>query len=184
VGPALEREKIPGLDSAVQGGDTFECFGRHRVQVLDVGGHTKGHIAYWFPESKAVFVGDALFALGCGRLFEGTAEQGWASLARLMALPDDTAVYCAHEYTESNAKFAVTVEALEGGRANAALAARVVEIRQARALGRPTVPTTIGLERATNPFVRPAAVRIALGLPEATSDAEVFGEVRRLKDIF
>ena len=135
-------------------------------RVIDVPGHTAGHNAYYFADAGTLFCGDTLFALGCGRLFEGTPAMMSASLAKLTALPNDTAVYCAHEYTQANARFAVTVEP-----DNADLAARVVAIDAARAAGRPTVPTTIALERATNPFVR------------ASSVAE-FAARRAAKDVF
>ena len=131
-------------------------------------------IAYYFPDAGTAFVGDALFALGCGRLFEGTPAQAWESLQRLMALPDSTVVYCAHEYTTANARFAVTIEP-----SNPALLERVQDIEAARKKDLPTVPTTIGLERRTNPFVRPAPVRSALALDDTTPDVEVFAEVRR-----
>lgn len=177
LGPATES--IPGRDVALKEGDTVEI-GASRARVFDTPGHTAGHIVYVFDEDGAAFVGDTLFALGCGRLFEGTAEQMWASLTKLAALPDDTAVYCAHEYTQANARFAVSVDP-----DNAALADRAADIDAARARGEATVPTRIGLEKATNPFLRAAdpALRARLGLEEA-SDAEVFAEVRRRKDAF
>ena len=148
TGPAGEAARIPGLDRTVAEGDTV-ALGTVTARVIDVPGHTAGHNAYWFDADAALFCGDTLFALGCGRLFEGTAPQMHASLAKLMALPDATRVYCAHEYTQANARFAVTVEP-----GNADLAVRVLAIDAARAAGQPTVPSTIGLERATNPFVR------------------------------
>ncbi len=150
TGPAGEAAKIPGLDRAVAEGDTVRIGGAEG-KVIDVPGHTAGHNAYWFDGT--LFCGDTLFALGCGRLFEGTPDQMATSLAKLMALPDDTGVYCAHEYTQANARFAVTVEP-----GNAALAERVIAINRLRGAGRPTVPSTIGLERATNPFVRAGSV--------------------------
>jgi len=152
TGPAGEQGKIPGIDRAVVDGDAVQV-GASAGRVIDVPGHTAGHNAYYFAGSDTLFCGDTLFALGCGRLFEGTAAQMSVSLAKLMALPDDTAVYCAHEYTQANARFAVTVEP-----DNAALGARVIEIGALRAAGRPTVPSTIGRERATNPFVRAGSV--------------------------
>ncbi|MBV8971887.1 MAG: hydroxyacylglutathione hydrolase [Sphingomonadaceae bacterium] len=148
AGPAGEASKIPGIDRAVADGEQVAVGGAEGV-VIDVPGHTAGHNAYYFAGAGVLFCGDTLFALGCGRLFEGTPGQMHASLAKLMALPDATRVYCAHEYTQANARFAVTVEP-----GNAALAERVVAIDAARASGRPTVPSTIRLERATNPFVR------------------------------
>jgi hydroxyacylglutathione hydrolase len=157
TGPAGEAAKITGIDRAVTDGDTVQV-GVASGRVIDVPGHTAGHNAYYFAGDAedgagVLFCGDTLFALGCGRLFEGTPAQMSDSLAKLMALPDATRVYCAHEYTASNARFAVIAEP-----GNAALADRVVEITALRAAGQPTVPSTIGLERATNPFTRAASV--------------------------
>lgn len=179
IGPKGEAAKIPGLDRAVGDGDMVEL-GEARARVFDVPGHTAGHIAYYFEDDGVAFVGDTLFALGCGRLFEGTPEQMWASLSKLMALPDDTAVYCAHEYTQANARFALTVDP-----ENEALAARAKEIDAKRARGEWTVPTTIGLEKATNPFLRAADAKLrhAIGL-DGASDVDVFAETRRRKDNF
>jgi hydroxyacylglutathione hydrolase len=148
TGPTGEAAKIPGLDRAVAEGDEARL-GGSLARVFDVPGHTAGHIAYHFADDGLLFCGDTLFAMGCGRLFEGTPEQMFASLGKLMALPDDTLVYCAHEYTASNGRFALTVEPN-----NADLQARMAEVVAAREAGRPTVPSTIGLERATNPFTR------------------------------
>jgi hydroxyacylglutathione hydrolase len=179
VGPKGEQELIPGIDRAVGEGDIVEL-GAARARVIDVPGHTRGHVAYHFAEDRVVFVGDTLFALGCGRLFEGTAEQMWTSLSKLMALPDDTTVYCAHEYTQSNARFALSVEPQ-----NAALVARAKEIDEKRARGEWTVPTTIALEKATNPFLRAASrdLRLIVGM-ESAANVDVFAETRRRKDNF
>ena len=163
VGPA-EVERISPLDRKVADGDIVEL-GETRLQVMDTGGHTLGHITYFDPAGQIAFVGDTLFALGCGRLFEGTAEQMWTSLSRLAALPDETVVYCAHEYTASNARFALSVD--DGP----ALRARAAEIFAARERGEPTVPTTIAWEKATNPFL-------------LAGSAKRFGEVRAAKDNF
>lgn len=152
TGPEGEAAKIPGLDRAVAEGDEVRI-GSHAGRVIDVPGHTAGHIAYHFAGDGLLFCGDTLFAMGCGRLFEGTPAQMFSSLAKLMALPDDTLVYCAHEYTASNGRFALTVEP-----DNADLKARMAEVVAAREAGRPTVPSTIALERATNPFTRAASV--------------------------
>ncbi len=151
-----------------------------RARVIDVPGHTCGHIAYSFAGDRVAFVGDTLFALGCGRLFEGTPQQMWTSLNKLMALPDDTTVYCAHEYTQANARFALSVEPQ-----NAALVARAKEIDEKRARGEWTVPTTIGLEKATNPFLRAASpdLRLTVGM-QGASDVDVFAETRKRKDNF
>jgi hydroxyacylglutathione hydrolase len=179
VGPKGEKDLIPGIDRAVGEGDVVEL-GAARARVIDVPGHTRGHIAYHFADDHVVFVGDTLFALGCGRLFEGTAQQMWTSLGKLMALPDDTTVYCAHEYTQSNARFALSVEPQ-----NAALVARAKDIDAKRARGEWTVPTTIGFEKATNPFLRAASrdLRETVGLATA-ADVDVFAETRARKDKF
>lgn len=179
IGPKGEKDLIPGIDRAVGEGDIVEL-GAARARVIEVPGHTRGHIAYSFDQEHVAFVGDTLFALGCGRLFEGTAQQMWSSLGKLMELPDDTVVYCAHEYTQANARFALSVEP-----DNAALAARAKEIDEKRARGEWTVPTTIGLEKRTNPFLRAASpdLRRVLGL-EAAPDVDVFAETRKRKDNF
>lgn len=179
VGPARERDRIPGIDRAVDDGDRFD-FAGHAVEVIWTPGHTAGHVCYHLPGEGLLFAADTLFALGCGRLFEGTPAQMWQSLSRLAALPDDTRVYFGHEYTLSNARFALTVDP-----DNAALIARAGEIERARAAGRFTAPTTIGIEKRTNPFLRPAdpGIRKVLGMPNAT-DAEVFAEIRARKDRF
>jgi len=163
TGPVAEAARIPTLDRLVCGGDTV-MLGGIAASVWDVPAHTAGHIAYYFTDDAAIFVGDTIFAMGCGRLFEGTAEQMFANMQALGTLPDATRVYCAHEYTLSNARFAVTVEP-----DNLALAVRLAEVEAARAAGEATVPTSIGAERATNPFLR-------------APSAERLGEIRALKD--
>lgn len=179
VGPAGEQGRIPGMDRAVREGDVVDL-GGHEARVLDVGGHTAGHIAYWLPKDGVAFVGDTLFALGCGRLFEGTPQQMWTSLRKLMALPPDTVVYCAHEYTQSNARFALTVDP-----DNAALRERAARVDRDRAAGRFTVPTTIAEELRTNPFLRAEdpGLQRAIGM-EGAEPVEVFAETRRRKDKF
>ncbi len=182
LGPATEE--IPGKDVSLKGGDTFDFGSAAKVQVFDVGGHTKGHIAYHFTEmeSKKLFCGDSLFALGCGRMFEGTPAQFWASLQTLRSFPDDALVYCAHEYTESNAKFALSVEP-----GNAELQARASDIKQKRASGQPTVPSTLGEEKRTNPFLRvdcSEEIRRNVGVQSDDTDAEAFRKVRLAKDQF
>ncbi len=177
TGPA-EVERI-GLapDRIVDEGDRV-TLGNAEARVLNVGGHTLGHIAYVFDADKVAFVGDALFSLGCGRLFEGTPQQMWTSLQKIASLPDDATLYCAHEYTQSNARFAISVDP-----ANAALQARVAEIGELRARGQPTVPMTLGIEKATNPFLRAPLLKRAVGMENA-SDWEAFGEIRKRKDNF
>lgn len=152
TGPAAEAERISTLDVQVRGGEVVQL-GEARATVIDVPAHTAGHIAYHFETEHAAFVGDTLFAMGCGRLFEGTAAQMYDNMRKLEALGDDTAIYCAHEYTLSNARFAVTVEP-----DNAALQQRMSDVVAARERGEATVPTTIALERATNPFMRATSV--------------------------
>ncbi len=148
TGPAAEEERIPTLNRKVTGGESV-AIGGLRADVIDVPAHTAGHIAYHLPDAKAVFVGDTLFAMGCGRLFEGTTEQMFDNMQRLAQLPPETAVYCAHEYTLSNGRFALVAEP-----DNAAIAARMAHVEAARARGDATVPTTIADELATNPFMR------------------------------
>lgn len=179
IGPAAEAARIPGIERSVAEGDEVRL-GAHRFRVHDTPGHTSGHIVYHCPEQQVAFVGDTLFALGCGRLFEGTPQQMWASLRKLLEWPDDTLVYCAHEYTAANARFARSVEPDHKG-----LAAREREIEALRAKGQPTVPTRMGLERATNPFLRAddPALAEALGLAGAPAE-QVFARTRELKDRF
>ena len=163
TGPAAEAERIGTLDRTVGEGDSVRI-GGHVARVMAVPAHTAGHIAYHLSDERIAFVGDTLFAMGCGRLFEGTAAQMFANLQRLAALPEDTRVYCAHEYTLSNGRFALTVEP-----DNTALAARVAAVEAARARGEATVPTSIGEERATNIFMR-------------ARDADELAERRAAKD--
>ena len=179
VGPQADKARIPGIDIALGDGETYD-FGGSKAVVYDVPGHTRGHIAFWFAESDALFCGDTLFALGCGRMFEGNPRQFWTSLSKLRALPDTAKVYCAHEYTQANARFALSVD---GG--NADLTRRAAEIYAARAAGQPTVPSLLGEEKATNPFLRADDPVLAanVGLPEADPIA-VFAEVRARKDSF
>ncbi|MCP5180818.1 MAG: hydroxyacylglutathione hydrolase [Pseudomonadales bacterium] len=179
VGAANDAARIPGIDRQVGDGDNF-LFGGVTVQVLEVPGHTSGHIAYYLPSEGIAFVGDTLFVLGCGRLFEGTPAQMWHSIGKLMALPDSTVLYCAHEYTQSNARFALSVEP-----DNAALVARSAEIDALRDKGQPTVPTTVAREKATNPFVRATSLALqrTLGM-EGAAAVDVFAETRRRKDNF
>ena len=152
TGPAAEFERIPTLDVQVSGGDEVRL-GNSTAVVMAVPAHTAGHIAFHFAAERAVFVGDTLFPMGCGRLFEGTADQMFDNMARLGALAADTQVYCAHEYTQSNGRYALVAEP-----DNAALVARMKAVDAARAWGEATVPTTIGLERETNPFMRASSV--------------------------
>ncbi len=179
VGPRVDAARIPGLDTPVGDGDVWS-FGSRRLEVYDTPGHTRGHIVYLLREERAAFVGDTLFAMGCGRLFEGTPEQMWTSLQKILRWPDDTRIYCAHEYTQTNARFALTVEP-----DNEALQHRVVEVARRRAQQQPTIPTTLALEKATNPFLRPtsADLRRTIGLEEA-DDVAVFAKTRALKDAF
>ena len=154
--------------------------GKDAARVLEIPVHTRGHIAFWFPDDSVVFTGDTLFAMGCGRLFEGDPPTMWSSLSKLMKLPDSTRVYCGHEYTEANGRFALTVEP-----ANPDLQARMADVKAARAKGLPTLPSNIGIEKKTNPFLRTASpeIRQTLGL-ETAPDVEVFAETRRRKDKF
>jgi hydroxyacylglutathione hydrolase len=179
VGPRADHDRIPGIDVDVGDGDTY-VLGDSVAKVFDTPGHTHGHITFWFEDGDALFCGDTLFALGCGRVFEGTFNQMWASLIKLRDLPDATKVYCAHEYTQANARFALTVET-----DNKALIARSAEIDALRAANKRTVPSLLGVEKATNPFLRAddPGVASAVGLPGA-EPVDVFAEVRTRKDNF
>ena len=177
TGPETEAERIPALGRGVSEGSALS-FGGHSVEVIETPGHTLGHVSYHIPELKVAFTGDTLFALGCGRVFEGDPQMMFASMQQLAALPDDTAIYCGHEYTLSNARFALSIEP-----ENAALVAHVKDVEAKRAAGVPTLPTTIALEKATNPFLRTAstAIRARLGLIGAP-DWQVFARLRELKN--
>lgn len=177
VGPRPEAAKIPGIDVQVGEGDTFK-FGNFEVRVFETPGHTAGHIIYWIPDAKAAFVGDTLFAMGCGRVNEGSMAEMWSGIEKILKFPADTMLYCGHEYTIANAKFALTVEP-----GNAALQARTKEVEALRAAGKPTLPTKLSDELATNPFLRvdSAEIRKTIGL-EGAEDWQVFGEVRERKN--
>ena len=177
VANAADAHRIPLVDETVSPGGKARL-GTLEAEVIDTPGHTVGHINYHFAADRVLFSGDTLFSLGCGRLFEGTPAQMWEALKVLRALPDDTAVYCGHEYTASNAKFALTVDP-----DNAALKARAEEVFRLREAGLPTLPTTIGQEKATNPFLRAddAAVAATLGMT-GRAPAEVFAELRERKN--
>ena len=177
VAPAAEAHRIAGVDRTVSHGDIVPL-GEWRAQVIDVGGHTLGHIAYHLAEAGIAFVGDSLFALGCGRMFEGTAPQFWGSLSRLKALPPETILYCAHEYTAANARFARHADP-----DNPALAAYAERIEQQRAAGEPTVPFPLARELATNPFLRAdePAIQARWG---GADPAETFAALRAAKDSF
>jgi hydroxyacylglutathione hydrolase len=200
IGYQGDAHRIPGIDVELKEGETFQ-FGAHRTTVIFIPGHTLGHIAYWFeapPErlrssldthlrqdaqnetGSKLFCGDTLFMMGCGRLFEGTPQQMYGSLQKIDALPDDTLLYCGHEYTEANGTFALTLEP-----ENKALQARMEKVRSLRAEGKPTVPATLAEEKATNPFLRlrSAEIRRNLRMPDA-DEVEVFAEIRHRKDRF
>ncbi|MGB5066054.1 MAG: hydroxyacylglutathione hydrolase [Albidovulum sp.] len=179
IGAAADAHRLPRLDEALAEGDAVRI-GMDEGRVIDVSGHTMGHIAFHFPDSNVVFTGDSLMALGCGRLFEGTPATMWASLSKLAALPPETLVCSGHEYTQANARFALTIEP-----GNPALISRSQAIAAARAAGHPTVPSTLAEELATNPFLRAdlPEVKAAIDMSDA-SDAAVFAEIRARKDRF
>ena len=179
IGPAADAHRIATLDETVSEGDLVRV-GEAEGYVLETPGHTSGHISFVFPDQCALFCGDTLFAMGCGRLFEGTADQMWRSLSKYADLADDIQVCCAHEYTQANARFAVTVDP-----DNAALTERCRQVDTLRAEGRPTVPSTLGIERATNPFLRAdqPGIQAALGLT-GDDPVSVFAEIRARKDRF
>ena len=179
VGPEAEKAKIPGIDETVGEGSAV-AFGNEPVEVIETPGHTAGHVSYYLPRSGVAFTADTLFALGCGRLFEAPAPVMYDSLRKLAALPPETVIYCGHEYTLANARFALSVDPENG-----ALRERASKIEGLRTENKPTLPTTIGEELATNPFLRwgDPAIRRHLGM-ERASDAEVFAEIRKRKDNF
>ena len=177
IGPAADAHRIPNLDQAVSEGDTVSV-GEAKATVIETPGHTSGHITFWFGDDDALFCGDTLFSMGCGRLFEGTPAQMWHSLSKLRALPDAAKVYCGHEYTLSNARFAAGVEP-----DNAEVADRLRHIEATRAADQPTIPADLAAEKQTNPFLRADDPRLAaaLNMPDA-GPVEVFAEVRARKD--
>ena len=177
VGPRAEAARVPGIDVQVGEGDDVTV-GSFTAKVIETPGHTAGEISYWFADPGVAFVGDTLFSLGCGRLFEGSAETMWDSLRKLMDLPEETVIYCGHEYTLSNANFALTIEP-----GNQALQERADEVRTLREQGRPTLPTTIGRELETNPFLRPSSAEIQerLGM-QGADEWKIFAEIRQRKD--
>ena len=179
IAAAADRERIPGIDVGVEQGDVF-ALGQHQAQVIATPGHTSGHVVYYFAEDQALFCGDTLFVMGCGRLFEGTPEQMYASLQTLKALPPSTRVYCTHEYTLANAGFALSVEP-----DNIDLQQKLLAVKELRAANIATVPTTIAEEIATNPFFRVENISIQkeLGLVGAAADV-VFAALRQRKDNF
>lgn len=179
IGAAADAHRLPALDLKVADGDTFQTCGAE-VRVMDVSGHTVGHIAFDVPAANAVFTADSLMALGCGRLFEGTPAQMWASLLKLRALPAERLVCSGHEYTAANLRFALTIDP-----ANRDLILRGEEIAAARAAARPTVPSTLDLERRTNPFLRAdtPVLKAAMNMANAP-DVDVFAEIRARKDRF
>jgi len=179
VGPAKEAARIAGLNLQVREGDVVSV-GAAKAKVIETPGHTAGHIVYWFEADGVVFCGDTLFALGCGRVFETPLAVMWSSLSKLAALPAETSVYCGHEYSQANARFALTIEP-----DNAELKRRAEEIARLREAGEPTLPTTIGAELAANPFLRAenASVKAAVGMARG-DPAAVFAEIRTRKDRF
>lgn len=179
VGPEKDRDRIPGIDVGVSE-DAPWRLGTHTARILEIPAHTRAHIAFAFEGDQAVFTGDTLFAMGCGRLFEGTPQMMWDSLSKLMRLAGNMAVYCGHEYTLNNGRFALTLEP-----GNEALQARVAEVQRLREKKLPTIPSMIALEKATNPFLRPgsAEIRATLGMVSAPT-VDVFAEMRRRKDAF
>lgn len=179
VGPAKDRDRIPGIEIGVDESAPWR-FGQYTARILEIPAHTRAHIAFVFEDGKIAFTGDTLFAMGCGRLFEGTPQMMWNSLSKLKHLSDDMRLYCGHEYTLNNGRFARTLEP-----GNSDLESRMREVETLRAQSKPTLPSTIGLEKKTNPFLRPDSpeIRRTLGL-ERADDVTVFAEMRRRKDAF
>lgn len=179
VGGAKDAGRIPGLDTTLDDGESFQ-FGAFQVDVFDTPGHTLGHIGYYVPQAGVAFLGDTLFSLGCGRLLEGSADDMWGSLQKIMMLPPETLIYCGHEYTLANAKFALSVEP-----ENEALRQRATAVTQLRGKSEPTLPVKLSDERATNPFLRPDSpdIQNRLGMT-GRPHQEIFGKLRSMKDSF
>ncbi len=179
IGPGGERMAIPACDQTIGEGETI-ALGRLQAKVIETPGHTAGHIVYHFADIAVAFVGDTLFSLGCGRLFEGSAEEMWHSLEKLRALPDNTDIFCAHEYSKANADYALSVDP-----ENRALIERAQQIAELRASHKPTIPSPLGLEKKTNPFLRADSddMMARLGMQKATP-AQVFAHLRQGKDNF
>ncbi|KAE8663076.1 Hydroxyacylglutathione hydrolase 1 [Hibiscus syriacus] len=180
IGSGIDKDRIPGIDIVLNDGETW-MFAGHEVQIMETPGHTRGHISFYFPGSRAIFTGDTLFSLSCGKLFEGTPEQMLSSLQRIMSLPDETNIYCGHEYTLSNSKFASSIEPK-----NNALQAYATHVAHLRNKGLPTIPSTLKMEKACNPFLRTssAEIRKALEIPLVADDAEALGVICRAMDNF
>ncbi|KAL3829209.1 hypothetical protein ACJIZ3_018011 [Penstemon smallii] len=180
IGSSLDKERIPGIDIALNDGDNW-MFAGHEVLIMTTPGHTRGHISFYFPGSKSIFTGDTLFSLSCGKLFEGTPQQMYSSLRKIISLPDDTNVYCGHEYTLSNSKFALSIEP-----GNEELQSYASQVAHLRYKGLPTIPTLLKREKLCNPFLRTSSkeIRRSLNISESADDAEALGAIRRAKDNF
>jgi len=174
-----DKYRIPEIDITVKEGDIFSL-GNEKIKVIETPGHTIGHIVFYLENSNMLFCGDTLFSMGCGRLFEGSAEQMWNSLQKIKALPKETSIYCSHEYTQTNGKFALTIEP-----DNQELQKRIQQVKQLRNENKPTVPTTLALELQTNPFLREdsSAIQQALNMNKQPLH-KIFSKIRELKDKF
>ncbi|KAH8484318.1 hypothetical protein Peur_063444 [Populus x canadensis] len=180
IGSGVDRDRIPGIDIVLNDGDNW-MFGGHEVLVMETPGHTRGHVSFYFPGPGAIFAGDTLFSLSCGKLFEGTPEQMLSSLRKIMSLPDDTNIYCGHEYTLSNSKFALSIDPN-----NEALQSYASHVAHLRSKSLPTIPTKLKVEKACNPFLRTSstAIRHTLNIPATANDSEALGVIRQAKDNF
>ncbi|KAL6548773.1 Glyoxalase 2-5 [Orobanche gracilis] len=180
IGSGLDKDIIPGIDIVLNDGDKW-MFASHEVLVMATPGHTLGHIGFYFPGSKSIFTGDTLFSLSCGKLFEGTTQQMLSSLRKITSLPDDTNIYCGHEYTLNNSKFALSIEPR-----NVELQSYASHVARLRNKGLPTIPTLLRKEKLCNPFLRTSSMEIrqSLNIPESSDDADVLGIIRQAKDNF
>jgi hydroxyacylglutathione hydrolase len=177
--PKKDQHRIPGFDYGLEEGDEF-MLGGSKAKILEIPGHTSGHIAFWFEDDHALFVGDTLFSIGCGRLFEGSARQMWSSLLKLRTLPDDTRIYCGHEYTKANIEFALSID-----RNNVELEAFYHLVCKRRSRGEPTIPSLLSLEKQLNPFLRADDSSLTDLLPILSNDpVEIFAYLRDCKDNF
>ncbi|KAJ9701603.1 hypothetical protein PVL29_006820 [Vitis rotundifolia] len=180
IGSGIDKDRIPGIDIVLKDGDKW-MFAGHEVVVIETPGHTRGHISFYFPGSGAIFTGDTLFSLSCGKLFEGTPEQMHSSLSKIMSLPDETNIYCGHEYTLSNSKFALSIEPK-----NEVLQSYATHVAHLRSKGLPTIPTTLKMEKMCNPFLRTSSpeIRKSLKITATADDSEALGIIREAKDNF
>lgn len=180
IGSAVDKDRIPGIDILLKDSDKW-MFAGHEVRILDTPGHTQGHISFYFPGSATIFTGDLIYSLSCGTLSEGTPEQMLSSLQKIVSLPDDTNIYCGRENTAGNLKFALSVEPK-----NETLQSYATRVAHLRSQGLPSIPTTVKVEKACNPFLRISSkdIRKSLSIPDSATEAEALRRIQRARDRF